>query len=432
MRNILKINGLHRIKGLIPLFFLCFVGVGIHAQDVDQAAFSEGEKLFKANCASCHVPTAKKLIGPGLEGITQKRDREWLYKWIKNSTELIKSGDKDAVAIFEEYNKVVMPPQPLTNEQIDKVLYYVENYAVAQQKQGDKPSDQPSAEQVTDTKEDSSGWWIWISIIVLIALIIALKSLYYHLLNLKNAKEGLPQVEEPSIVDVVFALIRENKAATTVVIILILLVLVKKGWDVLFNIGVYQGYQPVQPIQFSHQIHAGINKIDCNYCHSSARHSKHAGIPSANVCMNCHKVIQEGTNTGTEEIAKIYKAVGFDPQKGEYIAGYEEKPIKWVKVHNLPDHVFFSHQQHVVAGQIECQTCHGPVQDSFTVAKQWAPLTMKWCIDCHRETKVQDAGNGYYDEWHARLPKHLKEMYMKDGKITVSEIGGLECGKCHY
>ena len=194
----------------------------------------------------------------------------------------------------------------------------------------------------------------------------------------------------------------------------------------MLGVGVYTNYMPEQPIAFSHKVHAGENGVDCNYCHSSARKSKHSGIPSANVCMNCHTYINEGKITGTTEISKIYDAVGFDPDSKTYIEGYEQKPIKWVRIHNLPDLSYFNHSQHVVAGKVECQTCHGPVEE-MEVLYQHASLTMGWCIDCHRETEVAMEGNEYYTELHDQL----KEKY-KGEKITVDKIGGIECGKCHY
>ena len=188
----------------------------------------------------------------------------------------------------------------------------------------------------------------------------------------------------------------------------------------------YSQYQPEQPIAFSHKVHAGENGVDCNYCHSSARNSKHSGIPAANVCMNCHTYINEGAITGTTEISKIYDAIGFDPDTRTYIEGYEQKPIKWVRIHNLPDLSYFNHSQHVVAGKVECQTCHGPIEE-MDVVYQHAELTMGWCIDCHRTTEVSMEGNEYYTELHAQL----KEKY-KGEKITVDKIGGIECAKCHY
>jgi len=141
--------------------------------------------------------------------------------------------------------------------------------------------------------------------------------------------------------------------------------------------------------------------------------------------MNCHKVISETANPGSkEEIAKIYEAVGFDPAANAYTK--PQKPIRWNKVHVLPDHVYFSHQQHVVVGKQECETCHGNVKE-MTVAEQQRPLTMGWCINCHRETNVAMEDNGYYTELHAKM----KEKY-KGQPITVSMVGGIECARCHY
>ena len=215
-----------------------------------------------------------------------------------------------------------------------------------------------------------------------------------------------------------------NKGWVALGVLVGFLWLSKLGWDALMGIGVYQGYQPEQPIAFSHQVHAGQNGINCVYCHSGAEKGKAAGIPSANICMNCHKAVQEGKRTGTKEIAKIYAALDYDPSTGKY--GSNPKPIKWVKVHNLPDHVYFNHSQHVVAGKVECKTCHGAV-DSMTVAKQHSPLTMGWCINCHRETEVQMAGNGYWDYLHETYKGKFKGQ-----TITVEKMGGIECAKCHY
>ncbi|NTU62080.1 MAG: cytochrome c3 family protein, partial [Chloroflexi bacterium] len=130
----------------------------------------------------------------------------------------------------------------------------------------------------------------------------------------------------------------------------------------------------------------GDNNIDCKYCHTSVTESKHAGIPSVNVCMNCHNVVKQGRNSGTAEIDKIYKAL----ETG--------KPIEWVKVHNLPDHSYFNHAQHVVAGKIECESCHGDVK-SMDRIMQVQQLSMGWCIECHRATEVQFTDNGYYQKF---------------------------------
>ena len=203
------------------------------------------------------------------------------------------------------------------------------------------------------------------------------------------------------------------------------------GWTM--QLGTNQGYMPVQPIHFSHKIHAGDNQIDCNYCHSSARVSKHSGIPSLNVCMNCHKTIYEYSGETTEEysktfydseIQKLYKAVGWDDEAQEYTG--VTYPVKWVRIHNLPDFAYFNHAQHVSVAGIECQTCHGPVEE-MEIMYQQSPLTMGWCINCHRETNVKVKDNEYY----AKIHEELSKKYGVE-KLTVAQMGGLECGKCHY
>ena len=203
----------------------------------------------------------------------------------------------------------------------------------------------------------------------------------------------------------------------------------------LMQIDVNEGYQPIQPIAFSHAVHAGDNKIDCQYCHSSAKHSKTSGIPSVNVCMNCHKSISEYTGEPfgdytkedlDNEIQKIYDAVGWDKENLQYKEGYVQKPIEWVRIHNLADFVYYNHAQHVTVGGIDCQKCHGPVEEMHEM-KQFSPLTMGWCIDCHRETEVSMEDSGYYQNIHDQLAKKYGVE-----KVTAAQMGGLECGKCHY
>ena len=205
------------------------------------------------------------------------------------------------------------------------------------------------------------------------------------------------------------------------------------GW--LMQVGIDQGYMPIQPIHYSHKIHSGDNQIDCQYCHSSARVSKHSGIPSLNVCMNCHQNIaeyngEEDLEKGytkefyTNEIKKLYKAVGWDEEKRIYTG--ETEPVKWVRIHNLPDHVYFNHSQHVNVAGIECQECHGPVEE-MEIAYQYSPLTMGWCINCHRESDVKVKDNDYYTKIHEELSKKYGVE-----TLTVAQMGGLECGKCHY
>ena len=368
------------------------------------------------------------LVGPGLAGVYDKYEREWLYKWIKNSGELIASGDAQAVAVYEQYNKVMMPAQPVTNVQIDAILDYIKVYAEAAPVVADAAAAGGTEEVVTE-EEGLSGYAIAGIVVLFLILIVLLRKVQYIFTAAKAREAGEDMPEETTLTQALGMTISQNKTIFALMGIVCLALFAKGGWDSAFGVGVYQGYEPEQPIKFSHELHAGTNGIDCNYCHNSASYSKSAGIPSPNLCMNCHTYIQEGPQYGKEEIGKIYAALDFDPVTKTY--GPNQKPIKWVKVHNLPDHVYFNHSQHVSVGKIACQKCHGPVE-TYTVGKQHAELTMGWCINCHRETKVQMADNGYYDEIHKRLPDELKKQYLEDGTITVSELGGIECAKCHY
>ncbi len=150
--------------------------------------------------------------------------------------------------------------------------------------------------------------------------------------------------------------------------------------------------------------------------------------------MNCHKSIGEvAEDTGNEEyskdfydkeIQKLYTAVGWDPVAQAYTG--ETEPVKWIRIHNLPDFAYFNHSQHVEVGGIACQTCHGPVEE-MEIMYQNAPLTMGWCINCHRETNVMAEGNEYYEKVHAEL----SQKYGVEN-LTVAQMGGNECMKCHY
>jgi len=400
----------------------------------DGALIAEGEKLFKANCAACHSVGTNKVVGPGLQGINDKRSAEWLEKWIINSGELIASGDADAVAIFEEYNKVPMPPQPVSPEQVKSILAYIKNPPV-------KESAVAEDAVVEEVEEDSSiNMYIFIGLaVVLLIMVLLLNKARVSVAKLVATEKGEKFHGPFSVMDALKYTISNNKGLVAALVIVLFFVGLVGLLNNALEIGVHQDYMPEQPIKFSHKIHAGDDKIDCNYCHSSARHSKTSGIPSLNVCMNCHKYI-DGSHGKTfmyngeeysmeDEIKKIYTALDYDPSTQTY--GDNPQPVKWIKVHNLPDHVFYSHSQHVTAGKQKCQTCHGPVEE-MEVVKQYSPLTMGWCIECHRETKVSTEGNGYYEDMHSRMPDDYKHKVMADDKITVDEIGGLECAKCHY
>ena len=372
----------------------------------------DGAQIFKQNCTSCHVMGEIKLIGPGLKGITEKRNKEWLKKWINSSSEFIASGDAEAIAIFEEYDKVAMTDFYFSNEEFEALYSYLENPPVEEVKVAVSLAGNPVEEGMKGSTK-----------LMLIALV--LLTLVFILISVKNSlKESLGQDTE-TVSESTFLFFSKPLNKLFVVLFTAIIVL-KFVYDAMMGVGVTTNYEPEQPIGFSHKIHAGDNGIDCNYCHSSARSSKTAGIPSANVCMNCHANITTGTRTGTAEIQKIYDAIGYDPETRKYIENYEQKPIEWVRIHNLPDLAYFNHSQHVSVGKLECQECHGSIE-KMDIVKQESELTMGWCVDCHRETEVKMEGNDYYTSMHEKM----KEKYAGQ-KITVDKMGGLECGKCHY
>lgn len=412
-REKLKLKKKNTLLKLFQNRILLFAGIVFLSLNL--FAEVDGEKLFKQNCTSCHTIGGGRLVGPDLAGVTDKYEKEWLVEWIRNSQALIESGDKKAIEIFEAYNKSIMTSFDFSDEEFIVLLEYLANPPV---------KEEVSASSATTAQDEGMQSSTKLMIVALILL-----TLVFLLTSMKNSlKESLGQETEtvPETLITQTNIFFKNNINKLFVGFFVVIVVLKFVFDVLMGVGVTTSYQPEQPIAFSHKIHAGVNGIDCNYCHSSARHSKTSGIPSANLCMNCHTYISNGTNTGTKEIAKIYDAVGFNPETKTYIEDYEEKPIKWVRIHNLPDHAYFNHSQHVVAGGLECQDCHGAVEE-MDVLYQHAELTMGWCVECHRETEVKMEGNNYYTHLH----EQLKEKY-KGKPITVDKMGGIECGKCHY
>ena len=405
---------------LILYFSLFYLTLGLnfsHSQ-VDYLVghdIQKGEALFKANCTSCHKLGDEKkarLIGPGLNvEIFEEYTEQWLIDWIRNSSALIESGDEQAIAIFEEYNQSVMTAFPtFSDDDIKDILAYIENPPVEEVAIVEEES-----KEIIETKSISN------TTLLLVAL--TLLSILGFLIFIKNFIKKASNIEE-TFFQGFKKLVLSNLALVIIIVHVFVLALVVIGWQSLSKIGITQNYKPAQPIEFSHKVHAGEQGIDCNYCHSSARKGKHSNIPSANVCMNCHANIVEGPKHGTKEIAKIYKAVGYDVDSRSYIEGYEQQPIKWVRIHNLPNHAYFNHSQHVVAGNIECQECHGAIEEMDVVYQQ-EKLTMGWCINCHRDSKI-DLDNPYYHEYDEWVEKHKK------ADLSVEDIGGLECGKCHY
>ena len=433
-------------------FSLLLFSVSFYAQEeasADVAAGGDpvkGKQLFNQNCAACHA-LDRKMTGPALANVESRLsedeglDKEWLYTWIKNSPGMIKSGDAYANKIYAEYNQAAMTAFPtLSNQDIDDILAYTA-----------APPPAPVAAAATAAAPgtaESKGGISNEMILGALALVFGLLVIMLILVN-----NTLRRIAEANGVDLekdkaekglpLWKAFAKNQFLVLCTAIFLLLASGYFAYGWMMQVGVDQGYAPVQPIHYSHKIHAGDNKIECKYCHSSARVSKTSGIPSLNVCMNCHKSIYEykGNPEGpsaedlangytnefyTGEIKKLYKAVGWDEEEQRYTG--ESQPVEWVRIHNLPDFAYFNHSQHVSVAGIECQTCHGPVEE-MEIMEQFAPLTMGWCINCHRQTEVQFSGNEYYKSY-SRYVEEL-ESGARD-KVTVEDIGGLECQKCHY
>ena len=390
-----------------------------------------GKELFNSNCAACHKLDAKST-GPALRGVAGKYEMSWIYKWVHNSSDLIKSGDAAAVKVFEENNKAVMTAFPqLSEADIDNIIAYTST------PKEEAPAAAAAAPGTEGAVAQSEGGITNTVILGALALVMAMLVVMLFLVNSvlrKVAKANNIEVAPKEPTTPIWKAFVKNQFLVLVTAIFLLLSGAYLVYGFLMQVGVDQEYAPIQPIHYSHKIHAGDNEINCKYCHSAARVSKNAGIPSLNVCMNCHKNIAEVAETTAtpeyskafydEQIQKLYTAVGWDKTTQSYTG--KTQPVKWVRIHNLPDFVYFNHSQHVTVAGIECQTCHGPVQE-YEIQKQFAPLTMGWCIDCHRKTDVKMEGNEYYTKIHEQLSK----KYGVD-KLTAAQMGGLECGKCHY
>ncbi|MEM6963129.1 MAG: c-type cytochrome [Bacteroidota bacterium] len=489
-------------RSLFILFLLIFTFQISSAQDGKTPALDEGMTLFKNKCASCHAKNMKtKMTGPALAGAEERweNDRGRLYEWIRNSQAYLATGDPYATALYAEYNNSVMTAFPtLTDGQIDNILDYINFVA----ENGAYPK--PLAVVVgpgdtgggTTTAGGNNNLMYGVLALILGILSLVLARIVSNLNHMQKVKAGLPAPPRKTLVQTI--------TSSGVVGFLIFAFVIWGGYQTVNNaieLGRTQGYAPTQPIKFSHETHAGLHKIDCQYCHDGARRSKHSVIPAANTCMNCHRAIQKGSEYGTAEITKIFASIGWNPNKGAYVSNYEnmsqedikaiytkwigdqfiedwnadkenedkkitdgklneegeavvkeqwnnillaltnidnkgmglddkiQGPINWTRIHNLPDHVYFNHAQHVTVGKQECQTCHGPVQEMEVLA-QYSPLSMGWCVNCHRETKVDFNNNDYYATSYQKMHQELKDGTRK--KVTVEDIGGIECQKCHY
>ncbi len=465
------------LKPLLVIFLAMF-----GALSYAQVSADAGKTLFRNYCASCHSKDMKKkMTGPALGGAEERWGDyapEDLYAWIRNSQALIASGHPRANELWNEWGTVMTAFPNLTDDEIGSILSYIncmDDGSCVPKK--DDPNTTVGAVEAKGTPK-----WLYGLLLALLAGLALVLARVISNLNVISEKKINPNavVDRKSILDIL-----TSKGIIGFVLFAFVLL---GGYTTVNNavsLGRQQGYAPEQPIKFSHETHAGLNKIDCQYCHDGARRSKHSVIPATNTCMNCHKAINYGSEYGSAEITKIYVSAGFDPAAGKYIENYDDMseadieklykewirksnaendeklaaasaetlndiaddqweeivksltndekesvkgPIEWVRIHNLPDHVYFNHAQHVTVGKVECQTCHGQVEE-MEVVQQMAPLSMGWCINCHRQTDVKFKDNAYYSAYE----DYHKELKSGDrSNVKVADIGGLECQKCHY
>ncbi len=384
----------------------------------DAAAIAAGDALFKNNCAQCHAVN-EKVVGPALGGILKRRTISWVIPWVHNSAKVIASGDDYAVKLYEANGKQQMPAFPqLTDKDITSVMAWITSQeGGATATAGGVTAGNATAVdgQAAAGGAANAGGSTDILLIVLVVVLIVLVVTLAIIANLmKDVLQGRKDLDGRDI-EVLnqrfdWARLYQSPVLRGIVGTVVGLVLLYAGVQSVMAVGLTQGYQPTQPIAFSHKIHAGENQINCAYCHTSVYKGKSANIPSANICMNCHSQIK----TESPEIKKIYRAIE------------RKQPIQWVRIHNLPDLAYFNHSQHTQVGGIQCQTCHGPIQN-MEVVYQYSALTMGWCINCHRETPLNTKGNAYYDN----LVK-LHDRSNSAVPFTVSSNGGTECAKCHY
>lgn len=410
----------------LTLLVLTLVVSAIHVSAQD------GKQLFTSNCASCHNPH-KEGTGPALAGLQERHkwsDIKELTAWVNNPAGYM-AKDEYTKGLLAKYKSMMTAFPSLKEEQVQAIVDYINSVP--------PPGSGSTTKGGETAKPEGNQNAIIFGVISLILAIIALIMMQVNS-NLKKMSDDVEGIQRPEPVP-----FYKNKVYIAMLAILFFIVggyYVTKG-----AIGLQRqtNYQPEQPIYYSHKVHAGINQINCLYCHGNAWEGKTAAIPSVNVCMNCHKNITEYTGptlynnkgeeiNGSAEIAKLYKYAGFDPKNpNDWDPSKATKPIEWVRIHNLPDHVYFNHSQHVKAGNVQCQTCHGDITQMDEV-KQFSELSMGWCVNCHRETKV----NFNYDSTKGNQFYSIYEKFHNDIKagrmdsVSVKDIGGLECQKCHY
>jgi hypothetical protein len=389
MRKVILLRNVPlQLKAFIPLlFFFIFIisGNPVKAQasdEEDESALEShshndiqrGERFFKGllpkdrkfeSCVSCHILTHSDTLN-----------------WNPSAVAIAqKFKEKD----FAEFQSAVMQPNgkkmeaahkdfKIEEADLKKVKLYLDELATT-----GPPPVGPTINQIV--------------VFLLLGLLMAL-----------------------ALIDLIFLHKIKYRFVTVLILLVALVVQVKMIATAAIDLGRSQNYAPDQPIKFSHKVHAGDNQIDCKYCHSTAEFGKSAGIPAMELCMNCHVLVREGTRSGKFEISKVVEA------------NETKKPVEWVRLHNLPDHVFFSHAQHVGVAKVDCKQCHGEVKE-MDIMKQTSDLSMGWCINCHRETKVDFKDNAYYDNY-VKLHDDIKAG--KIDTVRAVNIGANDCMRCHY
>ena len=452
------------------------VAVAAGAGDMDK-----GKELWNANaCGSCHIKDMKsKGTGPALGGVEERwagEPREHLYEWIQQSQALIASGKSArAIAVWNEWKPTVMSNfTNLSDDDVEHLLAYINGVYT-----GVYPPRAIGEEgvAVADVEETDNTWLFIILGGALLLLSLILARITSNLTYMVESAEGL-NPQRKTLLDIL--------TSRGMIAFVIFAAVVLAGYTTVnhaIELGRQQDYQPDQPIAFSHEVHSGIHQIECQYCHDGARRSKHSVIPAVNTCMNCHRAIQKGSRYGTAELTKIFASIGWDPIAGAYIENYDQMPnaqaeeiykkwiaqeyitdggdlddiedvvdeqwegiyaaltneytgddrfpgpIEWVRIHNLPDHAYFNHAQHVTVGKLQCQNCHGPVQE-MEVVYQYSPLSMGWCINCHRETEVAGFQDNEYYQAYERYHEEIQSG--ERDAVTVEDLGGLNCQRCHY
>lgn len=410
-------------KFLSVVILLSLSSFASQAQDIpeDAASITAGQTLFNGNCKSCHK-IHQQSVGPALANVYDRAPSvDWIKGWVRNSAKVVASGDEYGNKIFTEFKKSQMTAfTNFSDEQILHILAYIKS----ETKKGPIIVDEKKdGQQVAGSDSGISSGYINIILIgmllILILLVVILGFLVSSLKRFLDQKNLTEEDKEVVHSPITVSTISRSRGFIFVVTFLVAALGFKAVINGLYSIGIQQGYAPKQPIAFSHKLHAGDYEIDCKYCHTGVMKGKSATIPSVNICMNCHRAVK----TESPQIQKIWAAADWNAETLTF--GPNQKPIEWVRVHNLPDLAYFNHAQHVNVAGVICQTCHGPIE-TMDVVRQYSLLTMGWCIDCHRKTDINTKGNAYYD--------NLVELHNKAGKgnMKVEDNGGLECAKCHY